>query len=75
MVFPATIIQDSSFFKDCCGEWALPPTGLLSSLRVQLQRCEQAMEDGMSQEMGLRVLREHCRLGVEGYLSPIPTFD
>lgn len=72
MMFPATIIQDTSFFKVCCREWALPPTGLLSSLWVQLQRCERAMEDGMSQETGLRVLREHCRFGVEG---PIPTFD
>lgn len=55
-MFPATIIQDSSFFKDAVGSGRCLLPGLLSSLWVQLQRSEQAMEDGLSQEMGLRVL-------------------
>lgn len=59
--------------KTAVGSRLCSPPGLLFSLGVQLQRNEPAMGGGLSQEMGLRMLGEHCILG--GGLIPIPSFD
>lgn len=57
-MFPSQLLllRTLASLKTAVGSGLCLLPGLLSSLGIQLQRSEPAVEDGLSQELGLRVL-------------------